>query len=68
MREVVVFLRGDHARVYHGYVAAQAGSVGMVLSNNEEDGDGLEVDAHLLSASNIKYTDGESVYQYINST
>ena len=64
----MVCLSGDITNVEKGYVAAQAGAVGMILANDEEDGDRLEVDAHLLPASNINYVDGELVYQYINST
>ncbi|XP_023553312.1 subtilisin-like protease SBT5.4 [Cucurbita pepo subsp. pepo] len=66
--KIVVCLSGDITNVEKGYVAAQAGAVGMILANDEEDGDRLEVDAHLLPASNINYVDGELVYQYINST
>lgn len=51
-----------------GFVAAQAGAVGMILANSEQNGDELTADAHLLPASHVSYTDGRSVYQYINST
>ena len=48
-----------------GYVAAQAGAVGMILVNDVGSGNGLLADAHLLPASHLSYTDGESVNQYI---
>lgn len=66
--KIVVCLRGDNARVDKGYVVAQAGGVGMILANSEENGDELLADPHFLPASHITYTDGQSVYQYINST
>ena len=67
--KIIVCVRGgDSARVDKGYVAAQAGAVGMILANNEEDGNELIADAHLLPVSHISYIDGETVYEYINST
>ncbi|KAG6577534.1 Subtilisin-like protease 5.4, partial [Cucurbita argyrosperma subsp. sororia] len=55
--KIVVCLNWDHARVDKGYVAAQAGAVGMILVNDVGSGDGLLADAHLLSASHLSYTD-----------
>lgn len=66
--KIIVCLRGDNARVDKGYVAAQAGAVGMILANGEQNGDEIIADAHMLPASHVSYTDGSSVYQYINST
>ncbi|XP_050941570.1 subtilisin-like protease SBT5.4 [Cucumis melo] len=66
--KIVVCLRGDNARTEKGYVVAKAGGVGMILANAEENGDDISADAHLLPASHITYSDGQLVYQYINST
>ncbi|XP_038904154.1 subtilisin-like protease SBT5.4 [Benincasa hispida] len=66
--KIVVCLRGINARVDKGFVAAEAGAVGMILANDKENGDELLADAHLLPASHITYSDGQLVYQYINST
>ncbi|XP_023553405.1 subtilisin-like protease SBT5.4 [Cucurbita pepo subsp. pepo] len=66
--KIVVCLRGENAKIEKGYVVAQAGAVGMILANDKENGDAFEANAHLLPTSHISYTDGESVYQYIQST
>ncbi|XP_022143461.1 subtilisin-like protease SBT5.4 [Momordica charantia] len=66
--KIVVCLRGDNARVDKGYVAAQAGAVGMILANAQDNGDELLADAHLLPASHVSYADGELIFQYIKST
>ena len=49
-------------------MVAQAGGVGMILANDLLGGRALLSEAHILPASHISYTDGESVYQYIQST
>ncbi|XP_038904203.1 uncharacterized protein LOC120090550 [Benincasa hispida] len=66
--KIIICLRGENARVDKGYVAAQAGAVGMILANTEQNEDELIADAHLLPVSHVSYTDGQSIYQYINST
>ncbi|XP_022932386.1 subtilisin-like protease SBT5.3 isoform X4 [Cucurbita moschata] len=66
--KIVVCLRGDNSRVDKGYVVAQAGGVGMILANDLLGGRALLSEAHILPASHISYTDGESVYKYIQST
>ncbi|KAL5802079.1 hypothetical protein ACOSQ4_030384 [Xanthoceras sorbifolium] len=66
--KILVCVRGENGRVEKGYVAAKAGAVGMILANNEESGNEVLADAHLLPASHINFTDGQSVFAYINST
>lgn len=66
--KILVCLRGDNARVDKGQQAASAGAVGMVLANNEESGNEIIADPHVLPATHITYTDGLAVYHYINST
>ncbi|KAI9187219.1 hypothetical protein LWI28_025662 [Acer negundo] len=66
--KILVCLRGENGRVEKGSLAAKAGAVGMILANNKESGNEILADAHLLPASHINFTDGLSVFAYINST
>lgn len=66
--KIVVCLRGDNARVDKGEQAALAGAVGMVLANNEASGNEILADPHVLPASHIIYSDGVTLFSYINST
>lgn len=61
-------LRGDNARVDKGEQALLAGAVGMILANNELNGNEIISDPHVLPASHINFTDGSLVFAYINST
>lgn len=51
-----------------GEQAALAGAVGMVLANDEDSGNEILADPHLLPASHLNYTNGVAVFAYINST
>lgn len=66
--KIVVCLRGENARVDKGEQTLLAGAVGMVLANDEINGNEILADPHLLPASHLNYTDGVSVFTYINST
>ncbi|KAL5581660.1 hypothetical protein UlMin_014102 [Ulmus minor] len=66
--KILVCLRGDNARVDKGEQALLAGAVGMILANNELNGNEVIADPHLLPATQINYTDGVAVFSYINST
>ncbi|PON57672.1 Subtilase [Parasponia andersonii] len=66
--KVVACLRGDTARVDKGQQAALAGAVGFILCNDILSGNELIADAHVIPASQLTYTDGQSVLSYINST
>ncbi|XP_038903594.1 subtilisin-like protease SBT5.4 [Benincasa hispida] len=66
--KIVVCLRGGLPRVSKGYVAAKAGAAGMILVNDEESGNAILTDLHILPASHITYNDSISIFQYINST
>lgn len=66
--KILVCLRGDNARVDKGEQAALAGAAGMVLINNEDSGNEILADPHVLPASHINYTDGVALYSYISST
>lgn len=49
-------------------MAALAGAVGMVLVNDEESGNDITADPHVLPATHLTYTDGKRVFEYLNST
>ncbi|KAJ4976045.1 hypothetical protein NE237_001151 [Protea cynaroides] len=66
--KIVVCLRGSSDMVNKGEQVRLLGAVGMILVNDEESGNHLIAQAHLLPASHISYKDGLAVYAYINST
>ncbi|XP_054799845.1 subtilisin-like protease SBT5.3 [Prosopis cineraria] len=66
--KIVVCLRGENARVDKGEQALLAGAVGMVLANDKINGNEIIADPHVLPASHINYTDGISIFTYVNST
>ncbi|KAG6637872.1 subtilisin-like protease SBT5.4 [Carya illinoinensis] len=66
--KILVCLRGENARVDKGYQALAAGAVGMILANDESNGNGVSADPHLLPTSHISYTDGQRVFAYLRST
>lgn len=66
--KILVCLRGDNARVDKGEQALLAGALGMILANSEASGNEILADPHVLPASHINYTDGVTVFEYINST
>lgn len=51
-----------------GRWGAQAGAVGMILVSSKESGNKVLNMVHHLPTAHLNYTDGESVYAYINST
>ncbi|KAJ6980525.1 hypothetical protein NC653_028353 [Populus alba x Populus x berolinensis] len=66
--KILVCLRGVNPRVEKGHVALLARAVGMILANDEESGNGILADAHVLPAAHIISTDGQAVFSYLNST
>ncbi|KAI6690757.1 hypothetical protein NL676_027585 [Syzygium grande] len=66
--KILACLRGDNARVDKGHQAALAGAVGMVLANDEANGNDIIADAHVLPAAHISFADGKVLFTYINST
>ncbi|KAJ6293491.1 hypothetical protein OIU78_025463 [Salix suchowensis] len=66
--KILVCLRGVIPRVEKGHVALLAGAVGMILANDEDSGNDILADAHVLPAAHIISTDGEAVFSYLNST
>lgn len=66
--KILACLRGDNARVDKGMQAKLAGAAGMILCNDELDGNEVIADLHVLPAAHISYEDGSAVFKYINST
>lgn len=66
--KIVVCLRGVNSRVAKSFVAAQAGAVGIILVNDEQSGNEILADPHILPASNVNYKDSLYISQYIDST
>ncbi|XP_031377315.1 subtilisin-like protease SBT5.3 [Punica granatum] len=66
--KILLCLRGDNPRVDKGEQALLAGAVGMILSNNNASGNEIIPDPHLLPATHIKYSDGVTVFNYVNSS
>ncbi|XP_027774794.1 subtilisin-like protease SBT1.7 [Solanum pennellii] len=67
--KVVVCDRGgDVPRLEKSQTVKDAGGAAMILTNLEIDGDGTFADAHVLPATHVGYTAGESIKAYINST
>ncbi|XP_055962291.1 subtilisin-like protease SBT5.3 [Mercurialis annua] len=65
--KILVCLRGQTERVRKGYEAAAAGAVGMILINDEQNGNQTLAESHLLPASHIGFASGQLVYAYIDS-
>ncbi|XP_027330344.1 subtilisin-like protease SBT1.7 [Abrus precatorius] len=51
--KIVICERGGNPRVEKGLVVKRAGGVGMILANNEEYGEELVADPHLLPAASL---------------
>lgn len=66
--KIVVCLRGVSSREAKSNVAAQAGAVGMILVNDEQSGNDIFADPHIIPATNVNYNDSISISQYISST
>ncbi|XWS51682.1 hypothetical protein CRYUN_Cryun11dG0004200 [Craigia yunnanensis] len=65
---ILVCLRGINGRTDKGKQALLAGAVGMILANDENTGNEVIADPHVLPATHINFTDGATVFAYINST
>jgi len=63
--KIVVCLNGG---VETGKQALIAGAVGVVLANDNNSGNDIEAEPHVLPASNINFSDGVDVFHYINSS
>jgi len=66
--KILVCLRGMNDRLAKGVVAASLGAVGMILANDEQTGDEVMSDPHVLPAVHVNFKSGSYIYSYINST
>ncbi|MFQ6642025.1 hypothetical protein Gotur_015659 [Gossypium turneri] len=65
--KILVCLRGINARTDKGKQALLAGAVGMILANDEKSGNEVIADPHLLPATHLNFTDGET-YSIFNTS
>lgn len=68
--KILVCLReyNDNARTEKSQQADIAGAAGMILVNDEQSGNDIVADPHVLPVSHLNYTDGKHVFDYIKST
>ena len=66
--KMVVCDRGVNGRAEKGEVVKKAGGVAMVLANTEINLEEDSVDAHVLPATLIGYSEAVQLKSYINST
>ncbi|KAF3975342.1 hypothetical protein CMV_001411 [Castanea mollissima] len=66
--KILFCLRMNNERTVKGEQAALAGAVGMILANDELNGNDVLAETHLLPASHINFTDGKYAIAYINTT
>ncbi|KAJ4750046.1 Subtilisin-like protease [Rhynchospora pubera] len=65
--KVVLCERGVVKRAEKGLAVKEAGGVGMIISNQFLDGEGVVPDAHLLPAVDIGFSEGKRVHDYIHT-
>ncbi|MCD9560002.1 hypothetical protein HAX54_018387 [Datura stramonium] len=65
--KIVLCDRGINARVQKGSVVKAAGGAGMVLANTAANGEELVADAHLLPATAVGQTTGDTIKNYLTS-
>ncbi|KAM5582766.1 subtilisin-like protease SBT5.4 [Rosa sericea] len=68
--KILVCLReyNDNERTEKSLQADIAGAVGMILVNDEQSGNDVVADPHVLLVSHLNYTDGKHVFDYMKST
>ncbi|KAG9156849.1 hypothetical protein Leryth_020164 [Lithospermum erythrorhizon] len=66
--KILVCRRGCYEGLPMEEQAARAGAAGMILCNDEVDGNEIRPDRHVLPTTHINYTDGLLVFKYVNST
>ncbi|KAG8047035.1 hypothetical protein GUJ93_ZPchr0008g14182 [Zizania palustris] len=67
--KIVVCVRGgDVPRVTKGMTVLNAGGAGMILENNQMDGDDIVADTHVLPATMITYKEAVALSKYMDST
>ncbi|KAH1108717.1 hypothetical protein J1N35_012485 [Gossypium stocksii] len=66
--KILVCVRGISGRTDKGKQALLAGAVGMILVNDRKSGNEVIADPHFLPATHINFTDGNTLFAYINFT
>ncbi|KAL5231478.1 hypothetical protein ABZP36_030254 [Zizania latifolia] len=67
--KIVVCVRGgDIPRVTKGMAVLKAGGAGMILANDEMDGDDIVADPHVLPATMITYKEAVTLFKYMDSS
>lgn len=59
---------GGVGKLTKGFEAASAGAIGMILANDQVEGNDIIADSQILPAIEINYADGLAVLAYLNST
>ncbi|KAK1416915.1 hypothetical protein QVD17_26034 [Tagetes erecta] len=65
--KIVICDRGGNARVEKGLAVKEAGGVGMIHTNLDENGEELLADAHLIPATMLGAINGDKVKEYLKS-
>ncbi|GLT36768.1 hypothetical protein SLA2020_111250 [Shorea laevis] len=65
--KIVICLQGDYGSIEKGVAVLRAGAVGMILANDEQGGNEVFPEAHILPAADVGFADGQTIYAYINS-
>jgi subtilisin family serine protease len=66
--KIVICERGGNSRTEKGLVVKTAGGIGMILVNNEEYGEELIADPHLLPAATLGQKSGTILKDYVFAT
>ncbi|KAK7321652.1 hypothetical protein VNO77_32496 [Canavalia gladiata] len=66
--KIVICERGGNPRVEKGLVVKRAGGVGMILANNEQYGEELVADSHLLPAASLGQKSSYDLKTYVFSS
>lgn len=66
-RKMVVCLRGGNGRTQKGEQVRLAGGAGMLLVNTENQGEELFADPHILPATSLGASAGETIRNYLKS-
>ncbi|KAA8515578.1 hypothetical protein F0562_018811 [Nyssa sinensis] len=66
--KILVCLYGDNGFTDISEQAAEAGAVGTVICNDEDNGNQIFAEPHIIATSQINYTSGLALFAYINSS
>lgn len=66
--KIVLCLRGQGGRLKKGLEIQRAGGVGLVLGNNQLNGNDVPSDPHFIPATGVSYHNALKLIHYIHST